>query len=85
MVPARDLIMFSFVLAFLMVSLMCLEKVCMVSKVAPRNLGVLSYSIGSPLMMILGLMLASLVSGVKYVTGDFSGETMRSPAGSLSM
>lgn len=77
-VPARDLRTFSLVLHLEIVLETCLVKVFMELKVTPRTLGVGSILMTLSLILIIGEALVSLVSGVKSVTVDFSGDISNS-------
>ena len=56
---------------------MCLEKVYIVSKYVPRSFGHLSNFTSLSAILTGGCIFASFVSGVKSVTVDFSGDTIK--------
>ena len=76
--PARDLSMLFLDFPLLMVDLTWWVKVCIVSNITPNNLGVFSRGRIVFFILMLGCIFASLVSGVKKVTVDFSGDTKSS-------
>lgn len=60
--------MFNVLLALVLVLVMCLENVCLVSKVIPSMVGSLVCCMGALLMCSEMLVLCSAGSGVKSVT-----------------